>query len=77
MRMIPDAVAGNGGIWVDQRRRPCEAFSMEEALVDMGVDFDPDGWSNPAQEELTPMPIVNNAMASEQAVFTNALSSVG
>jgi hypothetical protein len=75
--VIPDAAAGNGDISVDQRRRPCEAFGREQILVDKGVDFNLDGWSNQAREGLMPIPIVNNAMASEQAIFRKALSPVG
>jgi len=39
----------------------------------MGVNFNPGRGSDPAREELTPMPMVNNAMASVHAAITNGL----
>jgi hypothetical protein len=41
----------------------------------MAVKFDPGGWSDPAREELTPIPMVNNAMASVHAAITKAFST--
>jgi len=41
----------------------------------MAVKFDPGGWSDPAREELTPIPMVNNAMASEQATFIKVFAT--
>jgi hypothetical protein len=42
---------------------------------DMGVNFNPGDWSDPAHVELTPMPLVNNAMASVHAAVTTALAT--
>jgi hypothetical protein len=42
----------------------------------MEVNFNPDGWSDPAHVELTPMPMVNNAMASVDAAITKVFASV-
>jgi hypothetical protein len=36
----------------------------------MGVNFNPDCWSDPAHVELTPMPMGNNAMVSVHAAIT-------
>jgi hypothetical protein len=36
----------------------------------MGVNSNPDCWSDPAHVELTPMPMVNNAMVSVHAAIT-------
>jgi hypothetical protein len=38
----------------------------------MGVNFNPDGCSDPAHEELTPIPMVNNAMPT---VITKAFAT--
>jgi hypothetical protein len=44
--------------------------------VEIGVNFNRDGWSDPAHVELMLMPMVNNAMASAQAAITKAFASV-
>ena len=46
---------------------------------DVGVNFDPDAWSDPAHVEsahveLTPMPMVNNATASVRLAMTKAFA---
>jgi hypothetical protein len=38
------------------------------------TNFKPDGWSDPAHEELTPMPMVNNAMARAYASLLKAFA---
>lgn len=43
--------------------------------VDMGVTFSPVGWSDPAHVELTPMPMVKNAMARVHAAITKAFAT--
>ena len=35
-----------------------------------GVNLPPDGWSGPANVDLTPMPMINNATASVHAAIT-------
>jgi hypothetical protein len=40
------------------------------------VNFNPDGWSDSAHVALTPMPMVNNAMASVHAAVTKAFATV-
>jgi hypothetical protein len=42
---------------------------------DIAVTFNPDGWFDPAHEELTPMPMVNNPMASEHAAVKRAFAT--
>jgi hypothetical protein len=44
--------------------------------VDIRVNFNPDGWSDPAHVELTPMPTVNNAMASAHAAVAKVFATV-
>jgi hypothetical protein len=48
----------------------------EHNAGDKGVKFRTIGGSDSAQQELTPMPMVNNAMASENAAMTKAFAFV-
>jgi hypothetical protein len=40
----------------------------------IAANFNPDGWSDSADEELTPMPMVNNATARVHAAVARAFA---
>jgi hypothetical protein len=61
---------------IDQRGWPASVMGWETTSDDMGLFSEPEGWSDPAHVELTPMPMVNTAMANVHAAVATASATV-
>jgi hypothetical protein len=57
------------------RRWLASSGGCKTTVSDTGVKFEWDGWSEPAHVELTPVPMINNAMARVHAAVTAAFAT--
>jgi len=64
------------GIVIDRSGWPADGTGGKTPPNNMGVYFNPDGCSDPAHEESTPVPMVNNAIASAHAAVVKVFASV-
>lgn len=75
-RLAMGADSAGRGFANDRYARPGRAWTgWTTTSLDIRVNFNPDVWSDSAQEELTPAPIMNNPKASGHAAVPNAFAT--
>jgi len=76
-RLVTSADSAGHGFANDRCRCPGRARTgWTTKSIDIGVNFNLRGGSDPAHAELMPMPMVNNAMASADAAVAKAFATV-